>query len=174
MPRVFQRGFVRLQDAGEAVADAVLDAGGAALNVVRHAAEAVHDVDLLTIDTEGHDALVLEGAAETLAARRVKVLEFEYSGAGMWKNGGPKHRTLKATLERLHRLRYECFWAGKDGHVAPASGPFWCDAFEFHEWSNLLCAHAPRVLHVLYELARRAGNVVGDAPLDGDRRRAHW
>ena len=136
--------------------------------------EAVHDVDLLTIDTEGHDALVLEGAAETLAARRVKVLEFEYSGAGMWKNGGPKHRTLKATLERLHRLRYECFWAGKDGHVAPASGPFWCDAFEFHEWSNLLCAHAPRVLHVLYELARRAGNVVGDAPLDGDRRRAHW
>jgi FkbM family methyltransferase len=44
--------------------------------------EAVHDVDLLTIDTEGHDALVLEGATETLAAQRVQVIEFEYSSGG--------------------------------------------------------------------------------------------
>jgi FkbM family methyltransferase len=122
--------------------------------------EAVHDVDLLTIDTEGHDALVLEGATETLAAQRVQVIEFEYSSGGLWKKGEPNHRTLKATLARLHRARYECFWAGTNGHVAPASGRFWCDAFEFHEWSNLVCMHAPRLLRVMYELAHRAGTVV--------------
>ena len=122
--------------------------------------EAMHDVDLLTIDTEGHDALVLEGATETLAAQRVQVIEFEYSSSGLWNKGEPNHRTLKATLARLHRARYECFWAGTNGHVAPASGRFWCDAFEFHEWSNLVCMHAPRLLRVMYELAHRAGTVV--------------
>jgi hypothetical protein len=32
------------------------------------------------VDTEGWDALVLEGMAHTLAARQIHLLEFEYGG----------------------------------------------------------------------------------------------
>ena len=38
----------------------------------------------VSIDTEGHDALVLEGARRALRAKRVTLLEFEYSGRGYW------------------------------------------------------------------------------------------
>jgi hypothetical protein len=41
----------------------------------QHAPDAI---DFLKIDVEGAEHRVLEGAAETLARRRIKVLQFEY------------------------------------------------------------------------------------------------
>ena len=119
--------------------------------------EGLHAVTLLSVDTEGHDSLVLEGAERSLSERRIELLEFEYSGIGFWD---PKHeasRRLKPSLERLQRMRYECFWAGHNGKLAPASGAFWCDTFESHQWSNLVCAHAPRIVRAMYAHARSAG-----------------
>ena len=42
----------------------------------------LRDVFLVDIDTEGWDALVLEGMRRTLSERRVTFVEFEYSGRG--------------------------------------------------------------------------------------------
>eukprot|EP00966_Prymnesium_polylepis_P001891 43197-Prymnesium_polylepis.1 len=40
-------------------------------------ARGIEHVDQVSIDTEGHDALVLEGMRRSLSARRVGVVEFE-------------------------------------------------------------------------------------------------
>jgi FkbM family methyltransferase len=43
-------------------------------------------IDFLSIDTEGFDALAILGMVRTLAAGRVRLLEFEYHsvGEGIW------------------------------------------------------------------------------------------
>eukprot|EP00242_Pyramimonas_sp_CCMP2087_P007296 CAMPEP_0198207248 /NCGR_PEP_ID=MMETSP1445-20131203/10725_1 /TAXON_ID=36898 /ORGANISM="Pyramimonas sp., Strain CCMP2087" /LENGTH=302 /DNA_ID=CAMNT_0043880219 /DNA_START=510 /DNA_END=1415 /DNA_ORIENTATION=- len=41
-------------------------------------------VDILLIDTEGHDAKVLKGAISTLESGSVRYVEFEYHGIGLW------------------------------------------------------------------------------------------
>lgn len=110
----------------------------------------VHRVHLLTIDTEGHDAIVLRGADGALKAQRIDVLEFEYHGVGKWRE-----RSLRDTLEYLDVYGYRCFWQGNalvQGALAPASGPHWCDAFEFKSHSNLVCAYRADVLEALDRL----------------------
>ena len=51
-----------------------------------HVAESrgLDNITFLTIDTEGHDSLVLLGARQLLSARRVRVLQFEYHERGLW------------------------------------------------------------------------------------------
>ena len=98
-------------------------------------------VDIVSIDTEGFDALVLEGMRGALAAQRVSVFEFEYHWSGFWAAAHPEARSLQATLSWVSALGYGCFWTGGDGCLAPASGPCWRDSFEFRSWSNLVCAH---------------------------------
>ena len=62
----------------------------------------------LKIDVEGWDALVVEGSRQLLSARRVHLLEFEYSGHGMWGAavGDMRHglRTASAPLRRHARV----------------------------------------------------------------------
>jgi len=124
-------------------------------------------VDLLTIDTEGHDALVLEGAMEALRSRRVRLVEFEYHGCGMWASSSGSGRSLHTTLDTLHRhAGFKCFWQGdakpaphgaNSSLVAVDSGAAWCEAYEFRGWSNLICAHTDdrSVVTALDELARK-------------------
>jgi len=61
---------------------------------------------VLSIDTEGFDALVLRGAAQTLASGRVGYLEFEYHRYAPWL-----HMQLNATVAQLDGYGYECYWA---------------------------------------------------------------
>eukprot|EP00227_Mantoniella_beaufortii_P021005 CAMPEP_0197604610 /NCGR_PEP_ID=MMETSP1326-20131121/41529_1 /TAXON_ID=1155430 /ORGANISM="Genus nov. species nov., Strain RCC2288" /LENGTH=363 /DNA_ID=CAMNT_0043172305 /DNA_START=32 /DNA_END=1120 /DNA_ORIENTATION=+ len=68
----------------------------------------VEKVDVLLIDTEGHDAKVLEGAKLTLESGSVRYLEFEYHAIGHWKN-----YQLEKTIDYLDKLEYQCFWIGK-------------------------------------------------------------
>ena len=46
--------------------------------------EGLDAVDLLAVDTEGYDPMVIVGATNLLSRRRIRVLEFEYSKAGVW------------------------------------------------------------------------------------------
>ena len=105
-------------------------------------------IDLLSIDVEGQDALVLEGARNMLDARAVGVLEFEFIGRGFWRSGHSDQRRLSDVLGALERRGYRCFWQGEDGQLAPASGPYWCDSFQFRLRSNLVCSHLAQVLRV--------------------------
>jgi len=106
-------------------------------------------VSHLSSDTEGHDNLVLRGASQLIAHKRIDLIEFEYHGQGAWKTGP----NLKETLAWLLHSGYECFWQGNHGRVVPASGPFWQAAYEFKGWSNLLCSHKADVLLQLYKLS---------------------
>ena len=106
----------------------------------------------LSIDTEGWDALVLEGMRASLRERRVAVLEFEYSGRGFWSQASRDPRTLGGTLAWLKQLGYTCFFQAPHDLI-PASPPCWQPAFERRAWSNLLCAHSATALEVLFGIA---------------------
>ena len=106
-------------------------------------------ISQLTIDAEGHDPIVLDGARLLLAERRIRIVEFEYNRMGAWMEA----HALERTIERLHRWRYECFFQGNFGQLARASGANWCAAYEFRGWSNLVCAHEPALLDAMGKLA---------------------
>lgn len=125
----------------------------------------------LSVDAEGWDALVLEGARQVLAARRVDVLEFEYHSKGMWAaaRDSSDRRDLKIVLRRLDEAGYTCFWQGDSGALAQASGDSWCDAFEFRVHSNLVCSHVPALIEALR--AFDCAKPFSATPSDADRRR---
>ena len=119
------------------------------------------NITLLKVDTEGWDALVLEGAAALLRDRAVELLEFEFNPVGAWDHAsralGPKRR-LPAVVEGLRANGYSCFFEGGDGRLAPCSSRPW-QARELertNEWSNLLCAHRATVVSTLETLVPSA------------------
>ena len=60
-------------------------------------------LDMLLIDTEGHDPAVLAGAASTLPFTRLVV--FEYHDKGMWAHA----TSLRAEVARLDSLGFDCY-----------------------------------------------------------------
>jgi hypothetical protein len=110
-------------------------------------------IDLLSVDVEGQDALVLEGASSLLESRAIGVLEFEFIGRGFWRADHADQRKLKPTLDALSRRGYHCYWQGESGQLAPASGAFWCDSFQFRLRSNLVCSHRGDVLSAFEKLS---------------------
>ena len=139
--------------------------------------QGIEHIDLLSVDTEGHDALVLEGARPLLEAGRVTALEFEYHKLGYWGAAHPDRRPLRDALSSLDAMSYACFWQGRHGCIAPANGPCWSPKFEFHAWSNLVCAHRDlptfSVLSSISETCRNTSGAFREpldrAPLDAVR-----
>ena len=135
--------------------------------------EGLKDIYSVEIDTEGHDALVLEGMRQTLKARRVGFVEFEYSNKAFWiDHRSALRRTLEGTLRWMHdEAGYTCFMEAGDA-LAPISPPAcWDPDFERPHWSNVVCAHDSngglRLLHNLSwteyakrRAAKRASRVV--------------
>jgi len=133
--------------------------------------EGLRRIHWLSIDAEGWDALIVEGARQLLEARRVDVLEFEYHSKGMWaaSRAAADRRDLKAVLHSLDAAGYTCFWQGDSGALAQASGAAWCDAFEIRVHSNLVCSHVPAIVDAL-----RAVDCAATSPTDNDEsRRRH-
>lgn len=125
--------------------------------------EQIERVHWLSVDAEGWDALILEGATRLLAARRIDLLEFEYHSKGMWastlRHG--ERRDLRASLLTLESYGFACFWQGARGAIAEASGGAWCDAFEFRAHSNLVCSHVPHLVRLLRSLDQTANLPAG-------------
>lgn len=109
----------------------------------------IQQISILDVDAEGSDALVLEGTQRMLSLKRVRILQFEYHGVGMWSSSQPGGRSLKDVISKLYRWSYECFFDGNNGQLAPVSGINWCDKLEIRQWSNLICAHEPLILKQL-------------------------
>ena len=113
-------------------------------------------ISVLSVDTEGWDALVLEGADGMLSRRQIDALEFEYHSVGLWSPSAPEtdRRTLKAAVTRLWQHGYTCFFVGKASPaVIAVNGPHWCDHYEIHQASNIVCAHAPETVARMFNLA---------------------
>lgn len=108
------------------------------------AARRLESIDLLSIDTEGHDAPVLRGAAKTLEKRLAKVVEFEYHGVGAWAAS----EKLDDAISMMRRFRYTCFWQSNAGGLSPFF-PKCAAAYEFHMWSNVVCATDPKIVTAL-------------------------
>lgn len=110
-------------------------------------------IHMLSIDAEGFDALVLRGAKATL--RRTKVIEFEFSGVGAWSRIGNEGKGPGEELWRVvdwlaSTFGFRCWWIG--GSRTPRLAPIvqHCTAdMGKGFWSNVLCAHEPRLLAVL-------------------------
>merc|ERR1712216_1048236 len=105
-------------------------------------------IDVLSVDTEGNDALVLRGAESLLRPKRVRVVEFEYHGFGHWGRGDHLNSTVTRTLKG-----YTCFWQGSKKHNGRLHrfNPL-CN-YEFKSWSNLVCAHETKITDMLNDLS---------------------
>ena len=105
-------------------------------------------IDVLSVDTEGNDALVLKGAYYLLKSKRVRVVEFEYHGFGYWGKGNHLNSTV------MHILNgYTCFWQGSKRHNGRLHvyNPS-CD-YEFKSWSNLVCAHESNIIDMFKHMS---------------------
>ena len=119
------------------------------------AARGISKVGLVSIDTEGWDAFVMRGMEQSLKARRIDALEFEYTRA--WKPHWGEH-ALKLHLSWMDHVGYTCFWQGNRGALAQANGGCWQDAYHeriSHRWSNLVCTARPDLV-ALFQSTRAA------------------
>ena len=64
-------------------------------------------IDILMIDTEGHDALVLKGADKLIKHDKVRCIIFEYHGLEPWRT-----LRLEDTIRFLDLHRYSCYFEG--------------------------------------------------------------
>lgn len=102
--------------------------------------QALSEAYLVSIDTEGSDALVLEGMQQLLQQGRVAFLEFEVGkNKGYWQEKHPERRRLDATISRLLEFGYFCFFEA-GSQLAPISSPCWSDALSSPPWANVSCA----------------------------------
>ena len=76
---------------------------------------------VVSIDTEGHDALVVRGMARALAAARVGVVEFEFGPNWLLRDHGSQR--LSDLLTWLDQLGYGCFVETKSGCLVPPRSP---------------------------------------------------
>ena len=107
----------------------------------------------VAIDTEGWDALVVEGLMNTIRKRRVALVEFEVNNRGMWR-AGRDTRKVESTLHGFHEAQYSCFWVLTHA-LLPASGACWIPEYGGKPmWSNILCAHESPVVAALNKIAR--------------------
>jgi hypothetical protein len=67
------------------------------------------DIDILIIDTEGHDPNVLEGASELLRLRKIRCVIFEYHSLDLWQS-----TNLHDVISEMHdNYDMDCFFQGK-------------------------------------------------------------
>ena len=95
--------------------------------------------DMISVDAEGWDAEILQGGYVAISTRKIRVIEFEYSGK--WKT------QLRDTVQWLSSFKYKCFWTGTDGHLASINPE--CADIEIHKWSNVACAHEGELISAL-------------------------
>jgi FkbM family methyltransferase len=91
-------------------------------------------IEFLSIDTEGNDVRALLGGIHTLAARKVRYLEFEYHKVGRWALSD-----LQDLVDLLDQLGFDCYWALNSGGLSRLTG-CWHDSYYSERfWSNVAC-----------------------------------
>lgn len=98
------------------------------------AARNISSIEFLSIDTEGNDMRVIIGSIRTIAANRVRYLEFEYHSVGRWAQSD-----LQDLVDLLDQLNFDCYWALNSGFLARLTR-CWDDVYYRQRgWSNVAC-----------------------------------
>eukprot|EP00746_Dinoflagellata_sp_MGD_P147926 gnl/MRDRNA2_/MRDRNA2_80231_c0_seq4.p1 gnl/MRDRNA2_/MRDRNA2_80231_c0~~gnl/MRDRNA2_/MRDRNA2_80231_c0_seq4.p1 ORF type:complete len:227 (-),score=12.27 gnl/MRDRNA2_/MRDRNA2_80231_c0_seq4:42-668(-) len=107
-------------------------------------------LDVLTIDAEGHDPAVLAGASKAL--RTVRYLTFEVHQD--IENSPWEGTSLLSQVEYLDALEFDCYWAGANGRLQRITG-CWNASVEAAlkpiGWSNVACVKRGDVWHGILE-----------------------
>ena len=90
-------------------------------------------IDFLSIDIEGLDWTVLQGA--TMLTTHVRYLEFEYNHKGPWWK-----QNLRDAIDHLQTMGFVCYWPGVGGNIWRITG-CWLDHYDYHFWSNVACGN---------------------------------
>lgn len=107
-------------------------------------------VDVLTVDTEGHDPAVLRGAKQTLLNTRFVQFEVhEDLATTEWGRS-----TMLNVLTELGNVGFDCYWPGNDGSLLKLTG-CWSQTEQsrYHPlgWSNVVCAKRSDAFHSVLE-----------------------
>jgi hypothetical protein len=94
---------------------------------------------LLKVDAEGYDGAILMNATTGpgSALDAVRAVEFEYHGVNQW-GPGPGQVALEAVVHKLDRAGFDCYLEF-GAHLVALTGTCWAEAYEFFQWSNVLC-----------------------------------
>ncbi|KAL3915947.1 MAG: hypothetical protein SGPRY_007024 [Prymnesium sp.] len=150
--------------------------------------QGIKSIALLSIDAEGQDALVLEGAQRMLWARQIDILEFEFVERGFWRHAGEYSPKEWAGVAKSLQQK----WLGARGvrkafpsractQVSSPDGRPSCSIGEltmilFH--ASLGCSREPKyikifMIHVFEEchcfrVKRRRSSVCNDAKMSSE------
>ena len=97
------------------------------------AEERIYSVDVLSIDTEGHDPSVLKGADGLLSRGGAAVVEFEIHYLRDWNS-----TALETVITRLDRYGYDCYMLQQRATVLRLTG-CWNPRFDVKNWGNVMC-----------------------------------
>lgn len=93
-------------------------------------------VHLMKLDGEGYDPQMLFGSTQSLAARQIDIVQFEYNGK--WRdipNVDTTKHSLGNIVKHLEQLGYDTFLVGKKNLYQLSRG-MWNAKYEFWGWSN--------------------------------------
>ena len=96
-------------------------------------------VDVLLIDTEGHDPYVLMGSVQSLLNKNVHYCAFEYHGVGFWRS-----MPLEFIIAFMDAAEFDCYWTHNSAQLSLITR-CWIPEFEFHGWSNIACVRRGHV-----------------------------
>jgi len=158
-----QVGFVNVTDAKLGDEEAGIDKKATRLSGTKHlvsvplitvdqllADYGLKTVDVMTIDTEGHDPSVIKGAETALRNGMVRLLIFEIHQD--LKETPWATTSLHSVLQTLASWQYVCYWTDNHGPLHRLSG-FWTAEMEskFHPvgWGNVACARKTDAWHAI-------------------------
>ncbi len=94
----------------------------------------IPSIEFLSIDTEGNDVRAIIGGIRSLAAEKVRYMEFEYHKVGRWA-----FSDLQDVVDILDQLGFDCYWALNSGGLSRLTG-CWHDSYYTDRfWSNVAC-----------------------------------
>mmetsp|Transcript_14857 Transcript_14857/g.27484 ORF Transcript_14857/g.27484 Transcript_14857/m.27484 type:complete len:480 (+) Transcript_14857:95-1534(+) len=99
------------------------------------AREELEHIDILKVDTEGHDLAVLDGARQAIEAGKVSVILFEYNV--FWPEKRKGEPALKAVVAELAQNDFACYLEGKNALVRLSY--CWSNILATRQWSNIYC-----------------------------------
>lgn len=95
--------------------------------------EGLDHVDVLKIDTEGHDASVIRGGINALKRGAVSFVIFEFTD--QWVE------SFRPMGEMFEKFGYSCYGDMRYGFLKYTHG-CWTDAFQARYWGNAFCVYS--------------------------------